>query len=231
MLELLRTVLGSGTGKAAALDRPAAGKTGTTQGHRDAWFVGFTSDLVVGVWVGNDDGSPMKAVSGGGLPALIWRDFMIGVERLEPKIAAGDRLRIAGLQPGSTPRPSVAPVEAAAAKPAPPRVPMPPDILRGVPRVVDTGALDFGRRRARLVGVAGEKGRFIGQMRHYIGDRTVTCRPFDRATYRCEVGGHDLSEVVLFNGGGRSTPGAPAELKAAEASARSGKLGVWAGHD
>ncbi|MFQ5765493.1 MAG: penicillin-binding transpeptidase domain-containing protein, partial [Rhodospirillales bacterium] len=65
-----------GTGRAARLDRPAAGKTGTSQNFRDAWFVGFTAELVAGVWMGNDDGSPMKGVTGGGLPAALWHDFM-----------------------------------------------------------------------------------------------------------------------------------------------------------
>ncbi len=65
-----------GTGRAARLSRPAAGKTGTSQNYRDAWFVGFTADLVTGVWMGNDDGRPMKRVTGGSLPAQLWRQFM-----------------------------------------------------------------------------------------------------------------------------------------------------------
>lgn len=81
MLDLLATTIRSGTGKAAAIDIPAAGKTGTTTDNRDAWFIGFTRDLVVGVWVGNDDNTPMKGVSGGGLPAKIWRDFMVKAYR------------------------------------------------------------------------------------------------------------------------------------------------------
>jgi membrane peptidoglycan carboxypeptidase len=63
MLRLLTAVVRQGTGRAAALDGFAAGKTGTTQGHRDAWFVGFTDGLVAGVWVGNDDNSPMRDVT------------------------------------------------------------------------------------------------------------------------------------------------------------------------
>jgi membrane peptidoglycan carboxypeptidase len=54
----------------------AYGKTGTSQEYRDAWFVGFAGNLVVGVWVGNDDFSPMKRVTGGSLPAEIWQSFM-----------------------------------------------------------------------------------------------------------------------------------------------------------
>lgn len=75
--DLLRAVVAWGTGKAAAPDRPAAGKTGTSQEFRDAWFIGYTGELVTGVWMGNDDSSPMKKVTGGGLPARLWRNFMI----------------------------------------------------------------------------------------------------------------------------------------------------------
>lgn len=74
--ELLSGVIATGTGRAGAIGRPAAGKTGTTSDYRDAWFVGYTPDLVAAVWVGNDDNSPTKKVSGSGLPAQIWRGFM-----------------------------------------------------------------------------------------------------------------------------------------------------------
>jgi penicillin-binding protein 1A len=60
------------------LSVPNFGKTGTSQDNRDALFVGYANGLVVGVWVGNDDNSPLKGVAGGGLPARIWRDFMLG---------------------------------------------------------------------------------------------------------------------------------------------------------
>ena len=76
MLELLRATVDGGTGRAARLAIPAYGKTGTSQDYRDALFIGFAGDLVVGVWVGNDDNTPLKNVSGGGLPSRIWRDFM-----------------------------------------------------------------------------------------------------------------------------------------------------------
>jgi penicillin-binding protein 1A len=74
---MMTEVLESGTGRRALLDdRPAAGKTGTTQSARDAWFVGFTADYVVGVWMGYDDNSPLTGVTGGGLPAEIWHEVM-----------------------------------------------------------------------------------------------------------------------------------------------------------
>lgn len=78
MEEMLRSAINHGTGKAAMLRIPNFGKTGTTQNNRDALFVGYAGDLVVGVWVGNDDNSPLDGVTGGGLPATIWRDFMVG---------------------------------------------------------------------------------------------------------------------------------------------------------
>jgi penicillin-binding protein 1A len=76
IIEMLRFAVERGTGRAAALPGFVAGKTGTSQNHRDAWFIGFNESLVVGVWVGNDDGTPMRQVVGGGLPAMIWRRFV-----------------------------------------------------------------------------------------------------------------------------------------------------------
>ena len=77
MNQMLTEAVMHGTGHNAILPgRQVAGKTGTSQDYRDAWFIGYTADLVTGVWVGNDDNSPMKRVTGGSLPALIWHDYM-----------------------------------------------------------------------------------------------------------------------------------------------------------
>jgi len=76
MEQLLRSAVSRGTGRAATLGKRAYGKTGTSQDNRDALFIGYAGELVVGVWVGNDDNSSLKGVSGGGLPARIWRNFM-----------------------------------------------------------------------------------------------------------------------------------------------------------
>ena len=79
---MLYNVVTSGTGTAARLpDREAAGKTGTTQDYRDAWFVGFTPDYVASVWVGNDDNSPMRKVTGGLVPAALWKQVMTVAEQ------------------------------------------------------------------------------------------------------------------------------------------------------
>ena len=75
--DMLKSVVLWGSGRNAEIDRPAAGKSGTSQDSRDAVFAGFTSDMTTAVWVGNDDGTPMRYVTGGGLPARIWADFML----------------------------------------------------------------------------------------------------------------------------------------------------------
>ena len=77
MVKMMEKVVTSGTGTRANFGRPAAGKTGTSQNYRDAWFIGFTPDLVAGVWVGNDDEKPMHKVTGGIVSAEVWRRFMM----------------------------------------------------------------------------------------------------------------------------------------------------------
>jgi penicillin-binding protein 1A len=74
---MLGEVVRRGTGKAAGLPIHTAGKTGTTQDYRDAWFVGYAGGLTCGVWFGNDDNSPMDKVAGGDLPAKLWHTIML----------------------------------------------------------------------------------------------------------------------------------------------------------
>ena len=93
---MLRAAINRGTGRNAVLPIANFGKTGTTQDYRDALFVGYAGDLVVGVWIGNDDNTPMKGVTGGSTPARIWRDFMRGALKIE----AGPKP-----QPSETPDP------------------------------------------------------------------------------------------------------------------------------
>lgn len=85
MTAMLREVVDTGTGFGANMgEREAAGKTGTSQDHRDAWFVGFTAQYVTGVWMGNDDNSEMVKVTGGALPADAWKAYMTRIHRGKP---------------------------------------------------------------------------------------------------------------------------------------------------
>ncbi|HYJ35917.1 MAG TPA: penicillin-binding transpeptidase domain-containing protein, partial [Rhizomicrobium sp.] len=108
MTRMMLEVTATGTGKAARLeDRPTAGKTGTTQDFRDAWFVGFTADLVCGVWIGNDNNTPMKKATGGTLPAHIFHAFMSDAERdLPPRALAGTALIASSDDPAANATPA-----------------------------------------------------------------------------------------------------------------------------
>ena len=86
MHELLTEVVQSGTGRKAGIPGiNIAGKTGTTQNHKDAWFIGYTNDYVIGVWLGNDNGAPMKEVTGGKGPAIIFKEIIQYLNFEEPK--------------------------------------------------------------------------------------------------------------------------------------------------
>ena len=137
--DVLHAVVTSGTGRSANLSVPTFGKTGTTSDYRDAVFVGFAGDLVVGVWIGNDDNSPLPGTSGGGAPARIWRAFMteaLGI-RAAPAappvpLSQADRRDVNevvpsnGLEPEPQPAPQgpepLIPEGNAVILPAPPRV-------------------------------------------------------------------------------------------------------------
>ncbi len=102
LVYMMSRVIEVGTGARARLpDRPAAGKTGTTQAARDAWFIGFTADYVAGVWMGYDDNTPLTGVTGGGLPAEIWKETMIGVHEGLPvgRLPMPDQGVIASAEP------------------------------------------------------------------------------------------------------------------------------------
>jgi membrane peptidoglycan carboxypeptidase len=193
-----------------------AGKTGTSQEHRDAWFVGFTRDLVVGVWVGNDDNSPTRNVTGGDIPARIFSEFVAQAGAERAKAARAPAATTAITTTGS----STQSPEAGAAG------------IRGVPNIQTTGVIEVDRRTVRLFGVEGVRGRAVREFRRYVGRREVVCeRAGSGNLYRCRLGDQDLSRVVLYNGGGRATQDATPELKAAEQQARTERAGIWAGGD
>lgn len=214
MLQLLLSVVQEGTGRAARLPgAPVGGKTGTTQENRDAWFVGFTPGVTIGVWVGNDDNTPTKGVTGGDLPARIWKavatEALRALPRREPEQAAADR---------------TSSVEQAAA-PAPPSQ----AALRGRARVRDTGTLEIAGQEVKLAGVEGVGGTAARDLARYIRGREVACVPEadDPKSYRCVVAGQDLARVVLYNGGGRARPDASYDQLEAEQHARAARVGVW----
>jgi penicillin-binding protein 1A len=101
LIELLKSAVRHGTGRGAAVDDFSAGKTGTTEEYRDAWFIGFNEQLVAGVWVGNDDNAPMRKVTGGDLPASIWKAFITEAMKL-PEFrppAADEQLMVSTIRP------------------------------------------------------------------------------------------------------------------------------------
>ncbi len=116
MNKMLAETLATGTARRASLPGwPAAGKTGTSQDFRDAWFVGYTGRLVAGVWLGNDDGSPTKRASGSNLPVEIWSRFMRIAHQNVPVV---DLPGIgAGILPGAT----LPPADVPGIRPAPER--------------------------------------------------------------------------------------------------------------
>jgi endonuclease YncB( thermonuclease family) len=100
--------------------------------------------------------------------------------------------------------------------------------IRGVAEVLDTGTLRLAGKTVRLFGVAPVSQIGVKEFARYLGSREVVCWPVSSLkVHRCLAQGHDLSAVVLFNGGGRTTSNAPPQLVAAENHARSARVGVW----
>lgn len=96
MTYMLHQVMTHGTGRRAALgDRQSAGKTGTSQDYRDAWFIGYTGSEIAGVWFGNDDNSPTKRASGGGFAAVAWHNYMTASQKNVPPVALAGASRYA----------------------------------------------------------------------------------------------------------------------------------------
>jgi penicillin-binding protein 1A len=138
MNTMMQETLLSGTARKAEIPGwMAAGKTGTSQDFRDAWFIGYTSSLVTGVWLGNDDNSPTKKATGGGLPVEIWTRFMraahqgVPVAALPGSQAGGFLSNIAQAVP-QTGVAANAPSSVIAGKPAPTRASVRPEAASGL---------------------------------------------------------------------------------------------------
>ncbi len=218
MIDILASAVRDGTGKAARLDRPVAGKTGTSQDYRDAWFVGFTPDLVVGVWVGNDDDSPTRGVTGGSLPAEIWHDFVQDADSVRwLKAPLAEDVRA----------PAIANVVSRAEREGQSDLSS-TNVVRGIPTVFDTGALELQGQVIRLIGVEGVGGRYARTLSRALRHREVTCTPAHaNGPYECRIGDQDLSELIILNGVGLASADAGPELRDAEERAREARLGVW----
>ncbi|MER2249352.1 PBP1A family penicillin-binding protein [Methylorubrum podarium] len=213
MLDSLQAVVESGTGKAARVNGLAVGgKTGTSQDYRDAWFVGLTPDMIVGVWVGNDDNAPMNKVTGGDIPARVFHDF---VERAQKVLKGRKR-----------PAPSAARAEPAPASAVAPAPTPAAGEVRGVPDVVDTGTLTIRGRRVHLLGVVGEGGALARQLARYLRRREVICSG-DPSSARCRLDGDDLAALIVTAGGARASEDAPPDLIEAEDQARAERAGLW----
>ncbi len=232
MMRLLRNTTRSGTGQVAGRNGEAYGKTGTTQDHRDAWFVGFTDDLVVGVWLGNDDNSPMDRVVGGGLPAEIWSAFMTEAQtiRQAPLQIAEAPVVPATPEPAAdepeTQDPSAPPGETEEADP-------PADQeywLTGPARVITTARLRIGGETVVLRGVIGEAGPHAARMQDYLDGKTVRCRVGVFQSASCTAGGTDVGVAAIFNGGAWAGPDATAKMHEAERRAREAGRGIWAAY-
>ena len=213
MVDAMQAVVDQGTGRAAHPDTfAAAGKTGTSQDFRNAWFIGFTPNVTVGIWVGNDDNSPMNREFGGDMPAKIFHDF---VEKAEPVLTP---------KAASVPDPQTAQVAGAAAA-TPSTAPV--QQVQGRPEVIDTGTLAFRGHVVHLQGVEGNDGPMRRRLIRFLRRREVACDMVSEDVGRCQVGGQDLSTVVISGGGAKAQGNASPDLLAAEDQARSQRVGMW----
>ncbi|WP_238179270.1 nuclease [Methylobacterium oxalidis] len=189
-----------------------------------------------------DDGTARRRYLAGGLAAVLLAvgaaALVTGRQEPSERAAPADRAGgAAGPQsaPGAAPSqtgpqapatPPAEPERAAAGEPPP--APANPNEIGGPAEVIDTATLRVGGKLVRLFGVEWVRGGQAEDLTRYLAGRSVTCQPVSGSqNVLCQVDGRDLSEVVLFNGGGRASPEATPDLVAAEDHARSERLGVW----
>ncbi len=192
MNTMMQETLLTGTARKAELPGwQAAGKTGTSQDYRDAWFVGYTSHLVAGVWLGNDDSSPTKKASGGNLPVEIWSRFMKGAHQGVPVAAL----------PSGVWRNADAPAPEAAPPLAPPDPQPEPAPMAGPPMTINRGGVALqgapiprargaaaryraGERAVRQLGRAGAAGLHPQCRRRQCRPAGASEEPFQQAVRR-----------------------------------------------
>jgi membrane peptidoglycan carboxypeptidase len=192
-----------GTATAARIGIPVGGKTGTSQDYRDAWFVGFTPDLVVGAWAGNDDNTPMNSVTGGSIPTAIWRDFVSAAKRYP-------------IKPAETV--SMAPSRQSEISREPP--PQPPvaqsaPIVSGRLKMQRDGSIEVGGQTIRLAGVENLDRRLPRRLRRLLRRQEVNCKAAGQA-YNCTIGDLDLNALILLSRGETPDRGDALEAQAAD---------------
>lgn len=244
MRELLADVVQEGTGRAAQLPFATGGKTGTTQDFRDAWFIGSAPDVTVGVWVGNDDNTSMRGVTGGDVPAKVWHDFVAEAERMiaarNTQAATPVKARVAST-PNTVSLPAKPASVAADEATAPVLDPLvdqvtsvadtPPSAaaatITGEASVATTANLDVDGHEIVLQGVEPLDGRPARALSRYLRRREVACAPSTAGTFRCSVDGIDLATTIVANGGSAAKADAPAELIEAQRGAQERRQGIW----
>ncbi|MCI5043478.1 MAG: transglycosylase domain-containing protein [Aquisalinus sp.] len=223
LLQLMYDNVQAGTGYGARINQPSFGKTGTTQDHRDAWYIGFTDELIVGVWLGNDDYTPMNKVTGGSLPASIWKTFMtaaapvLAQETSSPKFQKKPLLEIAQNtrnddQPFSSWREHKLK-------------------LIGPATISEYGYLSVVDQELYLehiqpVSPYGSYYSVHQEMTEQFQDIEVTCELVNGYA-SCRAGDDNLAEMLLEKGWARTLYGAPSSYLAAESNARDKSLGIW----
>lgn len=222
LLSLMRESVTSGTSRSTAIETASFGKTGTTQDYRDAWFIGLTDNLIVGVWVGNDDNSPMNRVTGASLPGLIWKNFM---QDARPHLALEKN------PPAFADRPLAEVVEEADGK-----SPSGTTLARHYPRILGPakvngdGSLNFYGRTLTLAGI--DPGYFrpyttLAQNLPSIANRREMMCEMRGRQATCEVNGHDLATMAVSRGWAAISNDAEGGLWYAESKARTDRRGIW----
>ena len=223
LLQLMYDNVQAGTGYGARIAAPSFGKTGTTQDHCDAWYIGFTDELIVGIWLGNDDYTPMNKVTGGSLPASIWKAFMtqaapvLEQEENTPRFHKNPLLEIAQ-QGGNDSQPFASWREHKLK-------------LIGPATISEYGYLSVVDQELYLehiqpVSPYGSYYQVHQEMAESFQAVEVTCE-LANGYANCRAGDDDLAERLLEKGWARALYGAPSSYLAAESRARDRGIRIW----